>query len=64
MSFYLLLLLGWCGVAVAAAMLMGRFIAAGRGELGRDDDSLASASPGGTTRKTEAEARRGKREAA
>jgi hypothetical protein len=42
MYFYLLLLLGWFGVATAAAVLMGRFIAAGRGELGRDDERRVS----------------------
>jgi hypothetical protein len=40
MYFYLLLLLGWFGVAIAAAVLMGRFIAAGRGDLGGDEDRV------------------------
>jgi hypothetical protein len=36
MVFYLRLALGWCAVAVAAAILMGRFIDAGKGALNEE----------------------------
>ena len=61
MSFYLLLILIWCGVALIAAMAMGRFIVAGRG--GFDEDAEASPMRNKGTGKGEA-ARPGKREAA
>ena len=41
----LLLLLGWCGVALVAAMLMGRFIAAGKGESTPERQPVASKAP-------------------
>jgi hypothetical protein len=55
----LLLLFGWCGVALAAAMLMGRFIAAGKGESGLECQAVASKAP-----RDEATVRTGSREAA
>lgn len=61
MSFYLLLILAWCGVGLIAAMAMGRFIAAGRG--GFDEDVEASLMRNKGTVKGEV-ARPGKREAA
>jgi len=61
MSFYLLLLLGWSGSALVAAMLMGRFIVVGRGSV--VEDAEASPMRSANTGKGEA-ARPGKREAA
>jgi hypothetical protein len=62
-SFYLLLLLGWCGAAVVAAMVMGRFIVTGRGELGFEVDRHATNARTERVKKGD-DARRGNREAA
>lgn len=40
MVFYLSLALGWCAVAVAAAILMGRFIDAGKGALHQESSAF------------------------
>jgi hypothetical protein len=64
MPTYLLLILGWFGAAVAAALLMGHFIGAGKGELGADRD-VAVRPKGHVEREDKAvAAQTGKREAA
>jgi hypothetical protein len=46
MPFYLLFLLAWFGVAFVAAVLMGRFIVAGRGERDLREESVAAKARG------------------